>query len=337
MTIEGMRLLIGVVEAGSLSAAARATGQSPASVSRKIGALEFAVGAKLLNRTSRVIALTTVGTLYHDRSKAILGQIDQLSQAVSEQQSEPRGLLTVHTRVGVASQFLSAALPSFLLRFPDIQLNLLLNEEPPNFEACKLDVAICIGAPADQDLVIRRVSPGLERIAYASPSYLDLHSPIETPADLTHHNCLSIGLLPDGTNQSIWLYRSAAGAKEVRVTGNLVVNDAHTLHMAAITGIGIGLLPAWIVAEDLSFGRVHRVLADYELSQTTLDHGIYASFERSDMMLPKVRVFIDFLADTFRRSELLLARISADTDRGATTKDRRAPDAMRWIHAPSRK
>ncbi len=334
MTIEGMRLLVSVVTAGSLSAAARATGQSAASVSRKISALEVAVGAILLNRTSRTIALTTIGTLYCERARVILAQIDQLSLAISEQQSVPRGLLTVHTRVGVASQFLSAALPAFLLRYPQIQLNLLLNEEPLDFEASKLDVAICIGAPLDPELMIRRLSPGVERIVYASPAYLDSHPPIITPADLVQHNCLSFGLSVHDDHHSVWLYRSPTGVKEVHVTGNLVVNDTSTLHMAAVTGIGIGLLPAWIVAEDLRLGRVRRILTDHELSQSTLDHAIYATFVRSDMLLPKVRVFIDFLADTFRRLEPALARISADTDRGSSNKERRAPDALRWIRAP---
>lgn len=332
MTLEGMRLLVGVVEAGSMSAAARATNQSPASVSRKIGALEEALGAKLLNRTSRTLALTTLGTLYHERARAIVSDLDQLERAIHEQQSVPRGLLNVHTSSGVANQFLAAALPSFLLRYPEIQLNLVLNEELPCFAAQQVDLAICIGAPPNPELMIRRVSPGVERIAYASPAYLDAHPPIVTPNDLAGHNCLSFGRSPDIDRHSVWHYRTPVGTKEVSVRGNLVANDAATLHIAAVTGIGVGLLPAWTVAEDLRLGRVRRILAEYELSQTTLDRAIFAVFVRSDMLLPKLRVFIDFVADTFRRSESALARISADTSREASRGQPREPDALRWVY-----
>lgn len=326
-----MKIFLQVVQAGSLSAAGRATGQSPASVSRKISTLEEAVGAKLLNRTSRSLSLTTIGAIYYEKARAILEQLDELKTSMSEQQSVPRGVLTVHTRVSIADRFLSSALPAFLLRYPDITLKLLLTEDAPDLEAIKADVGVCIGPPEDPDLMIRRLSQGVERIVYASPSYLANNPEILTPQDLSNHNCLSLRQGSDD-DHSVWYYRTPAGVKEVRVKGNLVVNDASILHTAVVTGIGIGLLPTWIVAEDLGFGRVRRILPQYEMTQTVLDYGIYAAFRRSDLLLPKVRAFIDFLADTFRRIEPEVARMAMDAKRQSIETERRAPDALRWIN-----
>lgn len=330
--MKGMRLFLQVVQTGSLSAAGRATGQSPASVSRKISMLEDAVGAKLLNRTSRSLSLTTIGTVYYEKAKTILDQIDALKTSISEQQSVPRGVLTVHTRASIAARFLADALPAFLLRYPDITLKMILAEEPPNIAEDKIDVSVCIGSPDDPELMIRRLSQGVERIVYASPAYLANHPEITTPQDLVNHNCLSLRQASGGDDHAVWHYRTPGGLKELRVKGNLLVNDASILHTAVVTGIGIGLLPSWIVADDLGFGRVRRILPQYEMTQTVFDYSINAVFQRSDLLLPKVRVFIDFLVETFRRREPEIARLAMDAKRQSVESDRRVPDALRWVH-----
>ena len=332
-TLKGMRIFLQVVQAGSLSAAGRATGQSPASVSRTISMLEDAVGAKLLNRTSRSLSLTTIGAVYYDKAREILGQIDALKTSISEQQSVPRGVLTVHVRASIAAKFIAEALPAFLLRYPEITLKLLPAEETPDLSEHKIDVSVCVGSPDDPELMIRRLSQGVERIVYASPSYLASHAEIVTPQDLLNHNCLSLRQASGDDVHALWYYRTAAGPKELRVRGNLIVNDASILHTAVVTGIGIGLLPTWIVADDLGFGRVRRIRPQFEMTQTLFDHSINAVFKRPDLLLPKVRVFIDFLVDTFRKREPEIARLAMDARRQAVESDRRAPDALRWVHS----
>lgn len=329
--LSGMRLFLKVVEHGSLSAAGRATGQSAASVSRKIAKLEDEVGAKLLNRTSRAMSLTHIGEVYHKRVSDIVDQIENLNFAVTEQQSVPRGTLKVRTRSSIASRFLLYALPEFLALYPGISLALTVGEDATDLDRNKADVEIRIGMPEDPDLMIRRLSPGVERILYASPAYLDSHPKITGPQDLLDHNCLSVQASPGGDLPS-WYYRMPGGSKELRVTGNLAVNDAHMVHQAVVAGLGIGLLPAWIVADDLAEGRVIRILASLEMTQTVFDHGLYAAFRRSDLILPRIRVFIDFLVDTFRRKDAEISRIAMIARRQSAETDRRAPDAMRWIH-----
>lgn len=329
--LSGMRLFLKVVECGSLSAAGRAVGQSPAAVSRKIAQLEAEIGAKLLNRTSRTLSLTHIGEVYHERVSEIVGQIDNLNIAISEQQSVPRGTLRVCTRSSIASRFLVDALPEFLALYPDISLCLTVGEDATDLDRNKADVEIRIGIPDNPDLMIRRLSPGVERVLYASPDYLARNSPILGPHDLLDHNCLSVQPSP-GDAPASWHYRMPGGVKDVPVTGNLAVNDAHMVHQAVVAGLGIGLLPAWIVAEDLAEGRVARILPNVEMTQAGFDHGLYAVFRRSDLILPRVRVFIDFMVDTFRRKDAEISRIAMNARRQSAETDRRAPDAMRWIH-----
>jgi DNA-binding transcriptional LysR family regulator len=331
-SLEGMRVFTRVVQTGSLSAAGRVMGLSPASISRKISLLEDAVGARLINRTSRKLALTKVGQVYFEKVCTILEQVDALSDTISEEQASPRGLLAVHTRPIIAGKFLSPALPGFLLRYPDITLRLTLNDETPSLIDDKLDVSIRIGAPEEPSLIMRRLSQGVERVLYASPSYLGSRAEIRVPEDLLQHNCLSfpIGGGPqDG--QSVWYYRDSTGIRELKVKGSLVANDANLLHSAVVAGIGVGLLPAWLIADDLSFGRVRRILPQYELTTTGLDHGFYAVFAKPQMILPKVRVFVDFLVETFRKFEPELMRMTMDAKRHSAEVERRPPDALRWV------
>lgn len=331
-TLRGIRLLLKVVECGSLSAAGRATGQSPASVSRNIAQLEEEVGAKLLNRTSRRLSLTTIGEIYHERASEIIGDIDKLNLAISEQQSVPRGALNVLTRSGIAAKFLSDALPAFLEQYPDITLSLILDQSSTGLDQVKADMEIRVGMPDNPDLMIRRLSQGVERIVYASPAYLAARPSISAPQDLLDHNCLSLQSAM-GSEQACWHYRTPTGVKELRVSGNLAVNDAHILHQAVVSGIGIGLLPAWMAADDLANSRVTRILPSVEISETTFDHGLYAVFRRSDLILPKIRVFVDFLVETFRRRDSEISRMAMNVRLESAETDRRTPDAMRWIHS----
>ena len=308
---EGMRVFTRVVRAGSLSAAGRAMGLSSASISRKITALEESTGARLLDRTSRKIALTQLGELYFEKACQILDQIDALSDAVSGHKGDPSGLLSVHTRVSIASEFLADALPRFLKLYPNVRLRLWLTEEPRDVLDSKIDMSIRIGVPDDPSLMIRRLSPGMERVLFASPAYLRGHPPIRHPKDLLSHNCLSIPQeadLEDG--RASWFYRDTEGVHELRIRGSLQVNDVPMIRRAALEGVGIALLPAWLVADELGTDRIRCILPEFEMTPTGFDPSLYAVFPRTPQMPPKIRVFLDFLVETFGGRAPELARIA---------------------------
>jgi len=300
-TLETMRLFVRIAHSESLSAAGRAFGLSPASVSRRVSALESEFGVCLINRTSRRHALTEAGQLYLEKATRILADIDALAGELSEHQTSPRGLLHVHARVAVGQHFLAPLLPEFLGRYPELALKLWLTEEPCDLVENGIDVAIRLGNPDEPLLAMRKLADASERILFASPAYLVRHPPVRAPEDLLQHNCLTWPL--DGRHEegdALWQFRGPGGRRELRVSGNLQVNNGEMLRQAALAGLGIALLPVWCVAGEIATGQLIRVLPEWQATPTTFDHNIYAVYQRHRHVPPKVRAFIDFLAQSLR-------------------------------------
>ena len=300
-TLETMRLFVRIAQSESLSAAGRAFGLSPASVSRRVNALESQFGIRLINRTSRRHALTEAGQLYLEKATCILADIDALAGQLSEHQARPRGLLHVHTRVAIGQRFLAPLLPEFLARFPEITLKLSLTEEARDLVENGIDISLRLGNAAEPLLAIRKLTDASERILFASPDYLARHPPLQAPEDLLRHNCLTWPL--DGRHEdghALWQFRGPGGARELRIAGTLQANNAEVLREAALAGLGIPLLPVWCVAADLAAGRLQRVLPAWQATPTTFDHCIYAVYQRHRHMPPKIRAFVDFLAQALR-------------------------------------
>jgi DNA-binding transcriptional LysR family regulator len=300
-TLETMRLFVRVAQSESFSAAGRAFGLSPASVSRRVNALEGEFGIRLINRTSRRHALTEAGQIYLQRATRILADIDALAGQLSAHQAQPRGLLHVHTRVGLGHHFLAPLLPEFLARYPEITLKLWLTQEPRDLVENNIDIAIRLGNADEPQLAMRKLADAAERILFASPAYLARHAAIRTPEDLLAHNCLTWPL--DGrheTGHATWHLRGPGGVRELRLSGNLQVNNGDVLREAALAGLGIALLPVWCVATDLAAGRLVRLLPQWQATPTTFDHCIYAVYQRSRHVPPKIRAFVDFMAQAMR-------------------------------------
>jgi DNA-binding transcriptional LysR family regulator len=302
-TLQTMRLFVKVVDSGSFSAAGRAAGLSPASISRHMSALEQSLGVQLINRTSRKLALTDVGQLYLRRVTDILSQLDDLTDEVSEHQTTPRGLLHVHARVAVGIHFLAPVLPSFLKRYPDVTVKLWLTEEPRDLIENKIDVAIRLGNLDEPLLAVRKICSAGPRIIFGTPAYLASRPKIEKPEDLLAHNCLTWqldGRFEDG--HATWRFRRGGEVKELRLAGNLQVNNSELLRAATLADVGLALLPDWCIGEELATGQLRRVLPDYEITPTTFDYGIYAVFQRSPHVPPKIRALIEHMVSHFRQA-----------------------------------
>ena len=300
-TLQSMRLFVRVANSDSFSAAGRAFGLSPASVSRHVNALETQLGVRLVHRTSRQLALTEAGQLYLQKAARILADIDALTEQVTQHQARPRGLLHVHTRVAIGRDYLGPLLPGFLARYPEVTVKLFLTEEPRDLIGNNIDIAIRLGNLDEPHLAMRKLSDAAERILFASPAYLERHGEVDQPEALLRHNCLTWpldGRFEDG--HALWRFRDARGVRELRITGGLQVNNGDVLREAALAGIGIALLPSWCVAEDLAAGRLRRVLPHWQVTPTTFDHGIYAVYQRTRQTPPKIRVFVDYLVQALR-------------------------------------
>ncbi|WP_343730488.1 LysR family transcriptional regulator [Duganella sp.] len=282
-----------VASNGGFSAAARQLGVATSSVTRLVDSLEERLAAPLLNRSTRSITLTDSGRAYFEHASHILAALDEADDAAAGRDAEPAGMLRIAAPVTLAIRYIAPLLPELAQRYPRLELDLRLSDALTNMVDEAIDVAIRIGNPEQQPNLIARKLAGHRRHIVASPGYLAAHGAPPTPQALAEHNCL---LFAYGTSRPTWRLRGEALATEVEVHGKLQVNNAEMLRQAALGGLGLALLPGWLVQQDLDAGTLVAVLPDYQANPGDMDVGIYAVYPANRRGASKIRAFTDLLA-----------------------------------------
>lgn len=290
-TIDGMKAFAGVVESGSFTEAARRLGISTALASKYVRQLETRLGAQLLNRTTRSVSPTEVGRAYWERCSRIIGEFEELEDSVADQHGQPRGQLRIAGSRAFGEDMLVPAIGSFLERYPQISLDLQLDERMVDIVAEGFDMAIRVGDLADSSLIARRIAHYPYYIC-ASPEYLAEHGAPNTPQDLLGHRCIiNTGINP--TNQ--WKFAINGQTSQVTVPATVRVNTARSTATLVKAGRGIGLCLYSTVQDDLESGRLVRVLRKFE----AYDRSVYAVYPHSQHLSGKVRAFVEHLLTTF--------------------------------------
>ena len=286
-----MRLFVEVVNCGGFTAAANKIGLSRAQVSKSIMQLEQYLGSRLLNRTTRRVSLTETGRIYFERCSAILYEIEEIEAIAGEQTGEPRGRLTLSAPTSFGILHLREAIPAYLKKFPEVQISLNLADRFIDVVAEGFDLVIRIAALEDSSLVARRIAP-CKRVLCAAPAYLEQHGEPRVPQDLSIHHCLvySNELRPD-----TWHLQGPNGSEAVRVNGPVCADNGDILKAAAVAGLGVTLLPTFMVGDEINSGELQQVLADFNPPEIS----IHAVFPSRRYLSSKVRSFIDFLTDYF--------------------------------------
>ena len=281
-----------VAETRSFSGAARRLGTSKSVVSRQIMALEAHLGARLFHRTTRSMTLTEAGEGYYERVSRILADIDEANLSVTRLQAAPRGRLRVNAPMSFGIRHLAPAIPDLLARYPELEIDMTMNDRFVDLIDEGYDVAVRIGRLTESALVARKLAP-LRRVVCASPAYLAARGIPEQPSDLSTHDCLSYSNMALSDE---WSFVGRDGKPiSVAVKGRLRVNNGETLRIAALRGMGLVNQPSFIVGADLQAGTLVGVLTEH-MSQ---DGGVYAVYPHSRHLSPKVRAFVDFLAERF--------------------------------------
>ncbi len=286
-----MNIFAEVARRGGFTPAAQHLGLSRAQVSKAVSRLEQHLGARLLNRTTRRVSLTATGKVYLERCEAILQEIAELEDIAASHAGEPAGriLLSAPTSFGILH--LSRAIPAYLEKYPAVQVSLSLTDRFVDVVAEGFDLAIRIAELEDSSLVARRIAPS--RLVFcAAPAYLDRHGEPRVPQDLAIHHCLvySNDLKPD-----TWRVRGPSGIESIRVNGPVCADNGDVLRSAALSGLGIALLPTFIVGADIRDGSLRQVLADYCPPPIS----IYAVFPSRRFLSARVRSFVDFLVEHY--------------------------------------
>jgi len=280
-----------VVASGSLSAAARDLGVSTAVVSRRLAALEARLGVRLVNRTTRRLALTDEGASYHEACARILAEIEDADAAAAAKRIEPQGLLKVALPASFGHKHIAPLVPLFASRHPKVQLALSLSDRNVSVIEEGYDLAIRIGALEDSSLAARKLAPN-RRVVCASPAYLAAHGTPRTPEDLAKHNCLVVTDF-----NANWEYKTREGrSTSVRVQGRYACDNWEVLRQWALAGLGIALKSTWDVYRQLEEGSLVALLPEYVFHS---DVAIYAVYPHRRFLPAKTRVFIEFLAESF--------------------------------------
>jgi DNA-binding transcriptional LysR family regulator len=291
--LTGMAVFARVVDAGSFTAAAIQLGMSKSAVSKAIAALEDRLGARLLNRTTRRLALTEVGRAFYQRCARIVAEAEEAELAVTHLQVAPRGTLRVNAPVSFGTLHLGPALADFLARYPELKVEIELTDRFVDLLEEGYDVAVRIAsALPDSSLVARRITVN-EAVVCASPTYWRRHGRPRAPQDLTRHACITYAYNP---NPHEWAFLDPDGRPlTVRVDGPLHTNNGDAALHAALAGLAVVRLPRFICAPDLAAGRLEAVLDD----ALPPPNGIYAIYPHSRHLSAKVRAFVDFLLERF--------------------------------------
>ncbi|MGE8940990.1 LysR family transcriptional regulator [Leptospira interrogans] len=290
--LEAMTAFSKVVAHGSFAEAARNLGLTRSAVSKAVMELEQILGARLLDRTTRRVSPTEAGLAYYERCVGILSAIEETELQVSRLHEEPRGVLKVNAPMSFGITYLGSAIGDFMKAYPDLKVELTLNDRFIDPLEEGVDVTIRIADPTDSSLIARKLAPA-RLVMVATPDYISTHGRPETPDDLATHRCLTYG---HSTSMQRWRLSDASGkAIVVPVTSYLCSNNGDVLRGAALCGIGITILPTFLVGPDIRAGRLQVLLPDLAPASLTL----YALYAPNRYLAAKTRLLIDFLVARF--------------------------------------
>ncbi|HUD43060.1 MAG TPA: LysR substrate-binding domain-containing protein [Dokdonella sp.] len=322
--LNDLRFFAAVVEHGGFSAAARVLGVPKSRLSKRVALLEQRLGVRLLQRTTRRLALTEVGERFHGHCRAMLEQAQAAQDAVDTLRAEPSGTVRLSCPVTLAQTLLAAVLPAFLERHPKIALRLIATNRRVDVIGEGIDVALRVRErdDAEPSLVARTIGPA-RAVLVASPGFLDRHGRPQTPRDLAGYPLLSPH--ENESVQRLRLLDADGAAVEVAMDARLVCGDFVVLHEAARRGLGVALLPDFVCAAALAHGELEALLPAWGAPQGII-HFVYASRRG---LLPGVRALIDYLAQTLPAQARALPERCIEAGAPAVSPVTAAPNGAR--------
>lgn len=282
-----MKVFATVVESGAFAAASEQLHISPTATSRHVAELEKHLGAQLLQRSTRRLHLTDVGTDYYERCRAILADVEEAEAQAATAESQPRGTLRISLPYSFGLRHIAPLLPDFCKRYPDLQLELSFSDQKIDLVEEGIDMAVRITGDPKTSLIARRLAP-VDFVCCAAPAYLERNGWPHQPDDLRRHNCLTYSYAPTG---NLWLFTHHGKPIEVPVNGMLGANNGDMNRLAAVSGLGIVVLPRFMVCDELRTGTLVPILADYPIP----DKSVYAVYLPGARRSARIKAMTDYL------------------------------------------
>jgi DNA-binding transcriptional LysR family regulator len=296
MDTEAIRVFVEVMRSGSFAAVARARNVDPSSISRVIAGLEDDLKVRLFQRTTRSLSPTDAARAYFERVEALVEQLDQAAQEATDSGDTPRGTVRVTVIEGFAQVALVPLLPEFFERYPEVTVELMLASGFLDLVEERADMAIRLGKLHESSHIAHRILD-FNYTACASPAYLKRRGRPSRPEELAEHECL---YYPYQGRGSCWRFRCHDGViVEVSVRGRVVANGGLVLRGCALRGMGVPILPRWMIGDDLAAGRLVELFPEWDATATEFDLGGWVLYPSRAYLPRRVRVLSDFLREKF--------------------------------------
>ena len=295
---ESMRAFAQVVVSGGFAAAAREMGLSRSAVNKLVIALENELGTQLLHRSTRVVAPTATGLAFYDRCVEILASVEEAERAVAQLQAEPRGKLRINAPMTFGTMHLAPVVADFLVKYPDLQVQLTLNDRVIDPIEEGLDLTVRIAKPqVSSSLIVHTLAP-VSLILCAAPSYLTAQGTPQHPEELRQHSCLHYGHI---ATENHWELSNGEEVITIPIQGVLCSNNGEVLRDATLRGLGIALLPEFMIADELKQDSLQTILTGYQPAELSLQ----VIYPVNRHLSTKVRLLVDFLHQKFDRVQNL--------------------------------
>lgn len=290
-----MQVFLRVVETGSFSEAARLLRMTPSTVSKLVSRIEARLGARLVERSTRRLALTAEGLIYYERSQALLHELDEVERELSQGAAATGGAVRVNASVALGALCLEPLLPDFWRAYPNIVIDLSLSDEIVDLYLDRTDIAFRTGPLPDSGMMARRIGVAHRKIV-AAPAYLDRYGAPRTIEDLARHNCIGFNFRRAAP---VWPISESGRIVDRAVRGSLLANNGETVRRMALAGVGLARMGDYHVRADLAAGRLVEVLADVMAPDEELIHAVFLGGRR---MPQRVRVFLDYVAPRLQQA-----------------------------------
>jgi len=297
--LKTINTFVQIAQSLSLSKAAEELGISRALASNHLKLLENHLGVRLVNRTTRQLALTEAGSEYLSFCLDALNSFEEEEARISRLQNEPQGHLKVMASMSFGNLHLAPAITEFTSTYKQVKVSLILSDRsfsPSDFVEGGYDLGISMQSMRDASIVSTKVGE-VSWVACVTPKYRDAHTPLKTPHDLAKHNCL---VHRSYAPQSVWRFSGPGGRNEIEVKGSLFTNSVIVLRAAVLADSGVAMLPLYCIDNDLTNGALVRVLGNY----ATPKRPVYLVYPQMRYLPKRVRLFLDFLKDRLKRQRL---------------------------------
>jgi DNA-binding transcriptional LysR family regulator len=291
LLLDDLMLFLTVVETKSFTAAADEWKVTKSVVSKRISRLEKQIGVQLLFRSTRKLSLSDTGERLYEHCQRIKHELEEAEMTLHQHKVTPHGVLRVNAPTSFSDLHLVGAVSAFMKKYPEVEVELLLGTLYEDLIESGIDCAFRIGEQPDSNLISKLIARRRMRVC-ASPEYLEKHSMPETPEDLRDHNCL---LHRHSPTASTWVFNKKGKQSRIEVNGNFTASSSRSLEAAAVNGLGIVMLPGYVMTKDIQEKRLVSILEDY----CPQNISIYVLYPNTSHLPPKVRAFIDFISQYF--------------------------------------